>query len=657
MSIRNSLNLRPRSGHILWVLLICRVSRPAKGKRKKSQRTGYQDERSNEDQIKNLKGWLRQHYKDRVRVRVIKGSGSGERLDRQETVRARRTVRSRQFDLVLTEDLGRILRRVEAFQFCEFAEDYETRVIAINDNVDTAQDGWRMSAFFAAMRHELYNADNAKRIRRSQEARFESGGMLPCNIFGYVKPKDAETEDDLRKDEQAEPIYREWFRILEEGGTYQDVADWLNEELVPVGPYCRIAFWTCRMVSRITHNKILKGERTRNNVKSKRKNRTGRRRGVKTTAKERKVRKCPHLAFFDEAYYNRVVAAADQRNEKYRRKVVNGQDSRTNVPRKRTHYPGQAAFCGICGRLYVYGGNGQIDHLMCTGARDHRCWCGVSIDGPLAARKIAEAIAREIEALEDFDASYEAILNEEAQRLNDSLDVKVREFKTALDRNQREIDHVLAEVRSGNASQILRSDLKRLEEERTELESNREEAERTRVAKVVLPSAEELKRQYHETFQDLAVDSYRFARKMRLLVPRIVVFPVRLCDGGSLVLRAKVRLRLSALITDGGTRRAVREAFEKMLVVDLFELPQREQFRVQVVALRKAGMKERSIAEKFGITQPAVQNAAGLQRLMDQLGITDPYVPVTEPPAEGSKLRRHLHKRYRFEPLDGAGEV
>ena len=566
-------------------------------------------------------------------------------------------MRSRQFDLVLTEDLGRILRRVEAFQFCEFAEDYETRVIAINDNVDTAQDGWRMSAFFAAMRHELYNADNAKRIRRSQEARFESGGMLPCNIFGYVKPKDAETEDDLRKDEQAEPIYREWFRILEEGGTYQDVADWLNEELVPVGPYCRIAFWTCRMVSRITHNKILKGERTRNNVKSKRKNRTGRRRGVKTTAKERKVRKCPHLAFFDEAYYDRVVAAADQRNEKYRRKVVNGQDSRTNVPRKRTHYPGQAAFCGICGRLYVYGGNGQIDHLMCTGARDHRCWCGVSIDGPLAARKIAEAIAREIEALEDFDASYEAILNEEAQRLNDSLDVKVREFKTALDRNQREIDHVLAEVRSGNASQILRSDLKRLEEERTELESNREEAERTRVAKVVLPSAEELKRQYHETFQDLAVDSYRFARKMRLLVPRIVVFPVRLCDGGSLVLRAKVRLRLSALITDGGTRRAVREAFEKILVVDLFELPQREQFRVQVVALRKAGMKERSIAEKFGITQPAVQNAAGLQRLMDQLGITDPYVPVTEPPAEGSKLRRHLHKRYRFEPLDGAGEV
>jgi site-specific DNA recombinase len=74
------------------------------------------------------------------------------------------------------------------------------------------------------------------------------------------------------------------------------------------------------------------------------------------------------------------------------------------------------------------------------------------------------------------------------------------------------------------------------------------------------------------------------------------------------------------------------------------------------VARRKAGHKERSIAHDLGITQPAVQYAAALQRLMDQLGITDPYVPVTEAPTEG-KLCRHKHKRYRFDPLPGAGEL
>jgi len=125
----------------------------------------------------------------RVRVRVIKGSGSGERLDRKETVRARRAVRSRQFALVLTEDLGRILRRVEAFQFAN-----SPRIMKRASSLSTTtwtplkMDG-RMSAFFAAMRHELYNADNAKRIRRSQEARFESGGMLPCIFSATSNPR------------------------------------------------------------------------------------------------------------------------------------------------------------------------------------------------------------------------------------------------------------------------------------------------------------------------------------------------------------------------------------------------------------------------------------------------------------------------------------
>ena len=35
---------------------------------------------------------------------------------------------------------------------------------------------------------------------------------------------------------------------------------------------------------------------------------------------------------------------------------------------------------------------------------------------------------------------------------------------------------------------------------------------------------------------------------------------------------------------------------------------------------------------------------------MKARGLVDPYVPVDEPPAKGD-LYRHLHPRYRFEPL------
>ncbi len=36
---------------------------------------------------------------------------------------------------------------------------------------------------------------------------------------------------------------------------------------------------------------------------------------------------------------------------------------------------------------------------------------------------------------------------------------------------------------------------------------------------------------------------------------------------------------------------------------------------------------------------------------MDELGLADPYVRVERPPADCSKLRRHLHPGYRFDPL------
>ncbi len=69
------------------------------------------------------------------------------------------------------------------------------------------------------------------------------------------------------------------------------------------------------------------------------------------------------------------------------------------------------------------------------------------------------------------------------------------------------------------------------------------------------------------------------------------------------------------------------------------------------MALRAAGMTQRQVAAHLGLTLPAVQRAINLDRKMKELGISDPYIPVLEPPADCKKLRRHRHPRYRFEPL------
>jgi site-specific DNA recombinase len=78
----------------------------------------------------------------------------------------------------------------------------------------------------------------------------------------------------------------------------------------------------------------------------------------------------------------------------------------------------------------------------------------------------------------------------------------------------------------------------------------------------------------------------------------------------------------------------------------------------QIMLLRAEGMTERKIAKKLGLTITATQRAAALDRIMKTQELTDPYIEVTDPPSDCTRLRRHRHKRYRFEPLkDGCVSI
>jgi hypothetical protein len=558
--------------------------------------------------------------------------------------------------------LGRIVRRLHAHLFAEHCVDHDTRLISKNDHVDTAVDGWQDRSIFSAWHHERSNRDTSDRIKRAHRGRFKSGGALRRLIPGIVKPPGAKTDDDLYKDPYWEKIYDEWFMRLENGQTFSDIADWLNSIGAPTG--CKRGDkqaktkYDCQLVGQRTRNVALKGVRVQNNRMSVRVNKTGRRKTVKAPPELRQERFCPRLVFIKPERYDRVLAIVSRRNEDQARGRKSGRDVRKGVSRKRTRFPGQCSFCWICGRLFVYGGHGQVDHLMCDGARKHKCWNGATIDAPLAATKIAEAVSREVESLEDFELVYLGMLDEEARKASELLDVELARLQDRRQVLENEAANLLQFLREGSQSELVRSELRRVEQDLAQLNLDIAEAERTRPRAIELPSAEELKRLYHQQFRDLAVDGYEFAGHLRRLVPRIVVFPYRLCDGGKVVLRARFKLQLASLIPDVGTRTVLQKPLEKVLSVDLFEPPQREKFRTQVVTLFAAGkeMQQKAIAKHLDITETAVYHAVGLQRLMDQLGITDPYLPVVEPPTEG-KLQRHKHKRYRFDPLPVAGEL
>jgi len=633
--------LAPRDGAMLRVILIARIS------------TVHQDARSLEDQAALCERHVRDHYPGPVQFTLIQGRGSGETLDRQDLADAEAAVESGAYDLVVVEDLGRICRRNRAIDFCELCEDAGTRLIAVNDSIDTARDDWRLNAFFASLKHESGNKDTSRRIRRSLRHRFEQGGVVQTFQYGYLKPPGATSDDDITKDPAAGPVYEEWFRRLEGDASYSEVADWLSAQGVPTGPWARSGRWTGSMVARLTRNPILKGVRRRNERMSRRVNKTGRRQSVKSPPQEHLFRVVPHLAFVEPARFDRLMAKLDAQHAACARgRRAGTADTRVGISKKRTVWPGQHVACGVCGRMFYWGGHGQAGRLMCSGARDYACWNAATFDGALAARRMAEAILSLAESLPDFDEVLQSKVESEARArqsaCKDLMGRLVREAEAA----GRELSNLLDAVARMGYSPGLQSRLAEAEARKVRLDAELVDLRRQPDETPQLPPVAELKRRAREAIGQFAFDDPGFGRLMHLLVPRIEVFPHRPLDEGSVVLRAELTVNLAPLLGDAGG--PLGGLIVRTATVDLFDPPQRIAFRERVVALRGQGMTERQVAREVGLTVTAAQRATALHRQMQEVGVVDPYRPLIAPPDGDGKFRRHEHARYRFQPLESS---
>jgi DNA invertase Pin-like site-specific DNA recombinase len=639
-----AVNLQPpllaRNGHTLKVLGIARIS------------TIHQDALSLEDQEQLYRKWLNQNTDLPYDLTMISGRGSGEDLERIDYLEALYAIKTRTYDLIVAEDLGRITRRVHSQIFCELCEDAGTRLIAINDNVDTSIGNWRLNAAFASMRHEMYNADTAKRIRRSLRNRFEHGGVLGVQVFGIIKPLGANKDSELSKNPKAQPIYDEMFRLLENGASYSEVADWLNDTKVELPPYARSKKWRCSLVTQLIHNPILKGLRVRNRKISKRINETGRHKSVAAPPEELLERYCPHIAFIEPARYDLLIKKLDEKNAKYRRKGTGGIDPRKNVSKKRTIWPGQHIDCGVCGRLLVYGAHGQKNSLACSGALKYQCWNGTSINSEKAGKKIIIAIEKELSSLKDFDKVLLKEIEKELKNSKSTVSQRQGKLQTQQDANTKQMKNIIAAIGDSGHSASLLAELKTLEATKAQLANELSSILTTSTSIPKMPSMEEIKTMVLGSIRSLAINSQEFGRLLRKLIDRIVVLPFQHCDGSSPVLRAYFELNLASLLPNIPSMESLSAALRKTMVVDLFDPPQREAFRTEATALIASGMNQREAAKILGITSTAVQRAQALDKKMKELGITDPYIQLNEPPPENSKIKRHKHPRYKFNPVE-----
>jgi site-specific DNA recombinase len=635
----------PRNGHALVTGVVARISGCAN-----------QRDVSLEDQEAHAHEITEEMFNGRVEYRVIATKGKGERLDRPELVEVEAMLRTRELDLLVAEDLGRIVRGGAALRLCGIAVDHGTRVLAPNDGIDTDEPTWEEDVLSACRDHVGHNSHTSKRIKQKMMNRFKTKGEATSReIFGYINPPGAKTFDDWQKDPAAVLIYREWFLRLRETLNCTAVADWLNELKVPTGPYARRDTWDGAMVRRITRNPLLKGFAQRGAKHTVKHNETGRRISV-NNPEGPNFRACPHLAFWTEDEFDDLNALLDQKNEQFGPASDNGVSPRTGVSRKRTRFPGQHARCWYCGRRYVWGGNGMTENLMCSGSREHRCWNSFGFCGALAAARIVEVISAQLYHLDGFDAQFRDLVQAAKQGGADLRDraAKLQKEKT---KTAREKGNVLNAIAEYGPKPMFEEKLK--EVEHRENEERREERELERLGKQLVSVPEsiaEIRRLMEDKFRDLATDSPEFGDLMRLVVPEIHVHLVRLCDGGHPMPRARIRLNLGGIIPELRTVAGVDDLLTKGFMIYLFDKPpQRERIREASVRLAAEGFDQREIARRLPerASQAAVQEALALDRRMRELGLKTPYVLVEDPPQDYSKLRRHRNPKYRFEPLEG----
>ncbi len=534
MSFYSKQPVVPRNGHTLMVGIVARI-------------TGCQNQKelSLEDQEDHGKQVVAELYEGPVEYNVIATKGKGEWLERPELDEIEKLLRTGELDLLIAEDLGRIVRGTEAARLCGIAVDHGVRVLAPNDCIDTADDSWEEDVISACRDHVGHNAHTSKRLKHKLMNRFvKFGGATARETFGYIKPPGAKTYDDWQKDPKATPIYQEWFRRLRERPNCSALAEWLNAQGVPPGKYCRRKTWNGYMVRRITRNPLLKGMPGRGFRRTVKHNETGRRISVKNSDGP-KFRECPHLAHVDPVLWDEVNALLDRTNQGLGRRPVNGVDPRWRVPRSRTRFPGQHARCWYCGRLYVWGGNGMTENLMCKGSREWLCWNSIGFNGALAVERLVKAISTELYRLEGFDAQFRALVAQASQEQGTNLAKRWDDLKRGEETQARKKENLAAAIAEYGPQPMFEQQLTEIKAIDRELARERRQLETWQSRTLELPeSVSVFHRMLEEKFKTLAQDSQDFGNLMRQLVPEFHVYLVRLCDGGHLLPRAKVKLAL-----------------------------------------------------------------------------------------------------------------
>jgi DNA invertase Pin-like site-specific DNA recombinase len=447
------------------------------------------------------------NYADKNRWEVvdyyIDDGYSGVNFDRPAIKQLLVDVQLGRINLVLVKDQSRFGRNViEAGMIKQTFEDNNIRLIAVDDNFDTAN-GFDIMSMFRDVFNEWFIADTSKKIRAVKKAKFESGKFMSYKApFGYVKSQ--EDKHKLVIDPPAAEIIRMIFDLRCKGYGFRKIAIMLNDDKVvtPRQYHPNISgkkvvgtpFWNANTISKILRNEVYIGHLVQGkNVKASYKSK-------KTTLKPKNewIRvENTHEPIIDTATWD-LIYELDT-------KPVN---TRTNKKGELTLFSGmlRCLDCGY-GMKVNHRKHGKKTYHAYSCGRYAACGKSVCTYHFISLLNLEKLVIGELRKHASRALSEESIYREEllTQR-NEGRISQRKAYETKLKKSQRRVDELEKLIQSAYEDKVLGS----LSVESFKKLATKYEGERDDLTAII----EEIQTRLAESDSDLAdVDSFLSAMK------------------------------------------------------------------------------------------------------------------------------------------------
>ena len=564
-------------------------------------------------------------------------------------------IAARRWDLIIAEESSRLYRHhTKAGELFESAVDADIRIICPSDYIDTADDDWPDRLNLCQMQHARSNFYTRLRIRRAHDGLWAIGAAVGNTVIGY---KRRSTVPSTEKEPARGPFYdeineatatviREVFERIANGEPSWAVAQWLDSIAFAKASWARQAKWTAANVNAIIRRTIFRGFETNRKKTAKRKLRTGKSEQVWNDEDKIQTRVSEHLRIVPDWLWHRANEVVDDRRV-FKQPIRGAGHPLRGTTRDRKGLFSQILVCGICGApMYSFGA--KDGSYRCADSAKGKCWNRVYC---MRERMQPELLATVVDAVLSLDGARAALLARVAQ-LHKQGGPSAAELK-ALEKEQRKLEAAIerlgAAIEGGEgAVASLSTRLAVREKDLAVVRSRFEELSKRAGRDEKLPGPAELLRHLESVKDGLGSNDGRAAVILRsLLDGPIRVVPFMRIDRKKVVPKLEFTLKLVgalppamavALHNDGGddgnAEAAVGAAtvLRRSFCLNVFFQPHLVRHAGLILEQRRQGMMFKTIAAELGMTKFHMENAAKIVKLMEEQGLTDPYIRLTDKP-------------------------